>query len=339
MKTVNHYISELLYHFDCVIIPGLGGLVTHYKSAKWNVAKQLFTNPSKSIAFNASLNQNDALLANYIAKKESISYESANALIQDYVVELQQKLTSGSQIKINEVGYFFLSNEGSIQFEPDYNTNYLLDTYGLNAIHAVAIRRESEILNLHKKLTRQTHVSQKWIIYTTAASIALFISIATPLYNLQQKSLIREADKNTLSNADVSAFIDTHNYLNTLPLPDFFKNIKISDSQLINIKPDTVFIGSIKQHNVKKITSKEEQTALTTKKRKYKVIAGVFRYEKNAKNYINELRNKGTNASLELSRSGKRFRIVLGTFNNQEEAKNKLIEARVITKDAWILTL
>jgi hypothetical protein len=44
---IEQYISELLYKYDCVIVPGLGGFVANYKSAtiqpiqsEWNMAQR-----------------------------------------------------------------------------------------------------------------------------------------------------------------------------------------------------------------------------------------------------------------------------------------------------------
>jgi hypothetical protein len=33
---LDHYISQLLFRYDCVIVPNLGGFVTNYKPATIN---------------------------------------------------------------------------------------------------------------------------------------------------------------------------------------------------------------------------------------------------------------------------------------------------------------
>lgn len=39
---LDQYISELLFHHDCVIVPGLGGFVVNYKSAHISAVQNTF---------------------------------------------------------------------------------------------------------------------------------------------------------------------------------------------------------------------------------------------------------------------------------------------------------
>ena len=48
-KTVAHYISELLFLHDCVIVPDFGGFVGNKKPAQLNRSAGLLTPPSKQI--------------------------------------------------------------------------------------------------------------------------------------------------------------------------------------------------------------------------------------------------------------------------------------------------
>ena len=71
---LEQYISKLLYQYDCVIVPGLGGFVANYKSATIQPVQNTFSPPSKGISFNKNLNNNDGLLANFIAQEETVSF-------------------------------------------------------------------------------------------------------------------------------------------------------------------------------------------------------------------------------------------------------------------------
>ena len=82
------YISELLYVSDCVIIPGLGGFVANSRSAFLNPAQHTFNPPVRRIAFNASLRTNDGLLANYVSRREGITYGDAVTKIKYFVILL-----------------------------------------------------------------------------------------------------------------------------------------------------------------------------------------------------------------------------------------------------------
>ena len=52
---IETYISDLLYRHDCVIIPGLGGIITNYRSAQIHPVSHKLQPPSKSIRFNLPL--------------------------------------------------------------------------------------------------------------------------------------------------------------------------------------------------------------------------------------------------------------------------------------------
>ena len=64
---IANYISDLLYRYDCVIVPDFGGFVANRIGAQVNNFTHTFSPPTKQITFNGLLKHNDGLLANYIA--------------------------------------------------------------------------------------------------------------------------------------------------------------------------------------------------------------------------------------------------------------------------------
>ena len=83
------YIKELLYQYECVIIPQMGAFLTQPVAIRIDREQGIFFPPGKELSFNGLLTHNDGLLANYIAKRKSISYESA---LQEIQLESQQWL-------------------------------------------------------------------------------------------------------------------------------------------------------------------------------------------------------------------------------------------------------
>ena len=73
MDIVRH-INNLLLKHNCVIVPGLGGFVANYKSARIHPVNHTFTPPAKEIVFNTGLKHNDGILATYIALELNINY-------------------------------------------------------------------------------------------------------------------------------------------------------------------------------------------------------------------------------------------------------------------------
>lgn len=139
---LDNYIGDLLFKHDCVIVSDFGGFVANYKSASVHPVQHTFTPPSKQIAFNESLKNNDGLLANYISNRLLISYPDAVRLINEFVNTSNIKLAINNKLVIESVGELFYDYEKNLQFVPDEKINYLLDSFGLGAIQSPAIKRE-----------------------------------------------------------------------------------------------------------------------------------------------------------------------------------------------------
>ena len=61
------YISDLLYRYECVVIPDFGAFLTQPVSARIDESNFTFYPPKKELSFNEQLKNNDGLLAKYIA--------------------------------------------------------------------------------------------------------------------------------------------------------------------------------------------------------------------------------------------------------------------------------
>ena len=103
--TLANYISDLLYRYECVIVPNFGGFVTNNKSAKIDSANQVLQPPYKQITFNSHLKNNDGLLANYIASIDKIDYECALNYIKFELDSWRKKLINET-LDLDAIGSF-----------------------------------------------------------------------------------------------------------------------------------------------------------------------------------------------------------------------------------------
>ena len=151
MQKIDKHISDLLYDHDCVIVPQLGGFVANYASAKIHPTQHTFTPPSKNIVFNTNLKNNDGLLANHITQADNTAYPEALKYIHHFVDTTNAQLKKGEKVVIGDVGKLFLDVERNIQFEPDANSNHLLDAFGLASFQSPAIKRD----NIGKRIEKE----------------------------------------------------------------------------------------------------------------------------------------------------------------------------------------
>src|SRR5690554_4954365 len=103
------YISDLLYRYDCVTVPEFGAFLTHRVSAKVHETTHTFYPPKKALSFNEQLQQNDGLLANYIAEVEKIPYSKALNKISKQVKSIKSYLVEGETIQLKNIGELVLN--------------------------------------------------------------------------------------------------------------------------------------------------------------------------------------------------------------------------------------
>ena len=138
--TLAEYISELLYRYECVIVPEFGGFITNTQSARISQHSNVFYPPTKQLSFNNHLKNNDGLLANYIASVDKMPFKSAMNFIKFEVKQWKEELAN-SDLFLERIGKLTL-DEGNIIFEPQKQVNYLTDAYGLGTVVSSEIKRE-----------------------------------------------------------------------------------------------------------------------------------------------------------------------------------------------------
>ena len=72
-------------------------------------------------------------------RQSGVNYGDARTLVEEFVAGLRKKLEKGEKIRFDNIGSFSNNQEGNIQFEPDRNVNYLLDSYGLESFQCLPL--------------------------------------------------------------------------------------------------------------------------------------------------------------------------------------------------------
>ncbi len=142
---VAKYISDLLFEYECVVIPGLGGFISNEVPAGINANHHSFNPPSKKIVFNPHLMINDGLLLNHIAKSEKISYTDARIRIEQFVLKCKYALEKGKRINFYRIGHLYKNIDHKIEFDPDKTRNYYGDSFGMGSFISPPIRRDSSL--------------------------------------------------------------------------------------------------------------------------------------------------------------------------------------------------
>jgi len=148
------YIGDLIYDYECVVIPGLGGFISSSKSAQINKVTHQFKPPVKDIHFNIHLKANDGLLVNYVARNEGISYKKAKQSVDKFVLLCNNALNNGKRINFSKIGYIFRDANENIVFHQDNSVNYNAESFGLTSFVSPAIRRPSDEQKIKEVFTK-----------------------------------------------------------------------------------------------------------------------------------------------------------------------------------------
>ena len=302
------YISDLLYRYECVIIPQFGAFLTQAVSAKVHESTNAFYPPKKVLSFNEQLKQNDGLLAKYIADVEKIPYETAVVKLSKKTKALKSYLAEGETLTFKNIGDLSLTNEDKITFTPSYHLNYLTDAFGLSQLVSPSISREvykEEVEAIEKvvpiTITPEKRKSKPYLKYAAIALIALTLGgfTASNYYvnQIEQHNLLaqEEANKAIENKVQEATFIIDN------PLPAVTLNVT-------------------------------KQTG------NFHIVAGAFRFEENCDKKLNQLKDLGYSArKIGENRYGL-HQVIYSSYETRAEAQQALYDIRTNeNKDAWLL--
>jgi nucleoid DNA-binding protein len=311
-NTIEHYISQLLYTNDCVILIGFGGFVCSNTTSKLNRQTGLLTPPNRSILFNNQLIDNDGLLINQIAKTEEISQERAKDLVLKFVEKNTTNLKKYRSLRFNKIGLFTLKNDNTIVFTQDLANNYNLDSFGMQSAVFTSVKRDnSETIEGQLKIIKQkNNFSSKRLLKVAA--------ILIPLIGISLVSLTQQKNINSIYTqmADLNPFNTEVEEKTIIAIAEINKKVNIP---ILNIEID----------NTDKKPILVEQ--------KYYIIAGAFSVEKNATKMMNKLNRWNYNSTIINNKSI--MRVSYDSFTTKNQAINALVSIRKENPDAWILSI
>ena len=141
MTPIPAYLKKLLHQYDCVVVPELGGFLTHYLPASFSEATGQYLPPRRRLAFNEALRLDDGILMNYLMLHEATSREEAQRHIASFVAELRQTVKQAGCFAVEGIGLFSPNDEGKLQFDPELRHNFHGEAYGLGAVPAQRVQR------------------------------------------------------------------------------------------------------------------------------------------------------------------------------------------------------
>lgn len=318
------FIQQLLLTNNCVIIPNFGAFIGNYHPAEIRLQFNTIEPPAKLIAFNRSLQNNDGLLINAVAHHFLVSYHEAEMLVADFVKQCNASLNQHKSLILKDIGRFVLDAENNLQFQPYYTKNYLLDSFGLQAMSIQPIQRlkDNEIL-VRENYQRVLHpefmedavtpkrASTKVAYWFTAVLAVLFLGTSLFL-NIQKGA--------TYQNQ-------------TSLLPDFNKTV------IPVTVPENKTEAPIAESPVVKAEEAVKKAVVTSpaklSKNKAYIVIGAFFDEVRADKLKTEAESKGYVVNISKDNSNGLFRTTVQVENTEVESTLQKVKSEINAR-AWV---
>ncbi|HBK70639.1 MAG TPA: SPOR domain-containing protein [Flavobacteriaceae bacterium] len=303
---LSEYISDLLYRYECVIVPGFGGFLSDTKSAYISPHSKTFYPPYKSISFNSRLKNNDGLLANYIAAVDQVPYESALNFIKFETKEWFETLNQ-TDLDIENIGKFSLDANSTLIFEPQTKINYLAESFGLSSFVLPEVKREvylKQVEKLEDKVKAPIILAKESPNYLKYAAILILgLSVLGfggnsiyQKYKSEQQLVAAQKQQH-----EVEKKIEKATFIVSEALPSLSVNV-------------------------------------TLDKKPFHVIAGAFRYPENAQRLVKKLIENGYKARILGINKWGLTQVSYESYTERNNAINNLYRIKKTeSEDAWLL--
>ncbi|MEO5775640.1 MAG: SPOR domain-containing protein [Flavobacterium sp.] len=306
---IEQYISQLLYRYQCVTVPGFGAFLTEFQSAQLDENSHSFYPPKKMISFNPFIKNNDGLLANHLAQAEKVSYEIAVNAIQNEVSHWKSKIQEFGSFSVKNVGDFSLNSEKNIVFVPIDQINYLKESFGLSSFVSPSVKRE-----VYKEQVEQLEEKAP-IIFTPERK--------------RNYSVLKYAAVFLLA-AGVTGTVGYKYYENKIAQETLIVETNVQKKVNQKIQEATFYISN----PLPSVT-----LTVAAEKMPYCVVAGAFRIESNAEEQYQRLLKLGFKKAkrLEPNKHGL-FPVLYGSYSTYSEAHQAMKDIQKLdNKDAWLL--
>ena len=311
---LDQHISDLLYRYDCVIVPDFGGFIANYQPAKINSRTHTFSPPAKKLSFNRNLKSNDGLLASQIVQQYGVSFEDALLSISNCVNNYKRELNSGKRVLIENVGVLYQDEGKNILFEPVSTVNYLTDAFGLEKFHALPAKEEVKVISIDKVKRKKIHPLR------IAAAIALPLFFVGSAMMFQTKG-DGKYGQIQLSNLGFDSEISRYEIRNSAPTFSTEELNGDNFNALIEKAESRTFI-------VEENFSEEEN---------WFIVGGCFTEKSNAASFVKKLKKEGYPAK-QIKHYKKLHAVAYKGFAKESDAREFL--ASIKQKDnvsAWLL--
>lgn len=317
MNLLTDHIAYLLTRHDCVIVPGWGAFIAGRTSAHFDTVSGMIFPPRRELGFNATISNNDGLVATSVSRRENLPYAKALQTVMTEVDSLRHQLENDGELVLPRIGRFIKGAESTPQFEPDPDGIVNAVNAPLMPVRAAEYQTIEPIEKPAEAVVkpfRRPRKARTFVRFAAAAALFLGIGFAatdsslTPVGTVDLASMTPGASQrvSTIITDDVNAATELF-----VALPTDGDATKTIDA----------------------LPAAETQASAPTATPPYCLVVASLNTMKQARKYI----AWQGDSRLRIVNSGSRYRVYIAsgsTFEQVSAAKTAAIAARY--PDAWV---
>lgn len=339
------HIEALLLENDCVIVPGLGGFVTHYAPAKWVKEENIFLPPTRIIGFNPQLKMNDGLLVQSYMSVYGTNFSDATRMVEHKVSRLIATLHEDGKVDLANVGEVRYTIHNTFDFVPYDNkitTPYLygLDAFEMQELSALKDARTEPISVVpapvkEEKRRYAIRFNRAYLANAAAvvAAIVLSFFFSAPIENTE----VVEENYATLLPNELFGKIEKQSLAIT-PIVIKQNTPKQKPAAKKTETKKKVVVAPVAVREVKVNNTPAAAPVMAAPKRPYHIIIASVGTEKDAEIMAAQLVAKGFAGAKAIIGDGK-MRVSIESCGTEVEAYQSLARIRKdeAYKNAWVL--
>ena len=322
------HIEILLLDNECVIVPDLGGFITHYQPAHYEESEGLFVPPVRTVGFNSQLTMNDGLLIQSYMQAYHTDFSDAARIIAEEVEGLKEDLHKEGFAELEGIGTLHYTIYGTYEFRPTENgilspALYALESFNIHPLSLLPETEETtgntiEMKPLHdlEESPRRFRLNPQWLSNAVAVAVAaiLFFVLSVPVENTHiDKGMYASLGTNCLFDA-----IRNQSLATTLPAEEPQQQKKVDVTPMV-----------VKVEKVEKAvkTEKEEKIAKVEKAEKVATAKPVVKAKETpapAPQKVAKAEKPKANAPKQATTSSKKYHVIVASLTTAQDARQML---------------
>ncbi len=352
MKELIGHIESLLLTNNCVIVPDFGGFIAFNVPAKWNEQKNAFDPPVRTVGFNPQLKLNDGLVVQAYMSAYGTNFPDASKRVSKAARELKSHLMNQGIIELQGLGTLRVALDGSYHFVPFIDGLNSPGLYGLGELKFPLLVESKSLITENRKKPVQSRITPArepetipemderrrrpgaivWrVAVASAAAVALFFSLSTPVGNIDQLGYQRaQVVASDLFVKPVQA--EPVKRKPNLVLPEAGR-MAFEEKGETSAETDLLVVDT---EPPEKAIPETKAPAKPVSRDSFFIIVGAFSKETAAQTTVEKLRTQGFPKASVMSNS-RVYKVCIASYSREEEAVKALRQFRAGQyEDAWI---